>query len=90
MSYQISQYTRLKAKALGVEVRPSVRGRYKIDVLSPEGRLITSIGDRRYQDYPSLLAIYGKSIADAKRKAYLSRSNSYKTDRGRYSRLLLW
>ena len=88
--YRIKPYTLQKAKQLNVVVKPSIKAYFKIDVYSPDGKLIARIGDNRYSDYPTYMETHGKAYADQRRKNYLKRSRDYKTDRGRYARLLLW
>ena len=90
MSYKITQYTKDRAKEFNVIVKPSQTKPYKIDVYSPSGKLITRIGHIDYPDYPTYIKTHGRDYADIRRKNYLARSRHYKTDRGRYARILLW
>jgi len=67
--YVITDYTKKKAKAIGVEVRPSTRKGKKIDVYQ-HGVKIASIGDLRYKDYPTFLQEDGKVVAEQHKKQY--------------------
>ena len=49
--YQITEYSKKKARELGVLINPSKRKHKKIDVYDSKGKYITSIGDSRYSDY---------------------------------------
>lgn len=52
MSYNITDYTKAKAKQLGVRVVPSKKKGKKVDVVK-DGVIIASIGDIRYTDFAS-------------------------------------
>lgn len=67
--YVITEYTKRKAKEMGVEVRLSTRKGKKIDVFQ-DGKKIASIGDVRYKDYPTFLKEDGKAIAEEHRRKY--------------------
>lgn len=67
--YHITPYTRAKAKDLGVEVRPSTKKGKKIDVFLGD-KLLHSIGDLKYKDYPTYLREEGKEKADERRRLY--------------------
>jgi hypothetical protein len=88
--YKIHQGTKNQAKRLGVIVKPSITGNFKIDVYSKDGKLICRIGDINHKDYWLYLDRYGKKYAQERQALYLKRSGNYTTDRGRYARLLLW
>jgi len=86
--YVITEYTKKKAKAVGVEVRPSTRKGKKIDVFQ-EGKKIASIGDLNYKDYPTFLQEEGKAVADRHREQYYQRHT--KTTVGeQLAKWLLW
>ena len=54
-SYKITDYTKRKAKTLGLEVKPSsVKGK-KIDVFK-NGKKVASVGALGYDDYPTHMA----------------------------------
>ncbi len=78
MSYTIRPYTRQRAKALGVEVRPSKKSDKKIDVLK-DGKVIASVGARGMGDYPTYLATHDKEFAEERRRLYKRRHERYRT-----------
>jgi hypothetical protein len=93
MSYEITSYTFNKAKELGVEVKPSKTGNYKLDVFNKKGDLISRVGDRRYGDFPTFVKQEGKTFADKRRKAYKVRhekDRKEKGTRGYFADQLLW
>ena len=89
--YDITSYSKKRAKELGVEIKPSSNKNKKIDVFK-DNKKIASIGASGYGDYGSYLKTKGKAFADKKQKGYLARtkwcakpgSNCY------YARELLW
>lgn len=88
MSYQITEYTKNKAKEIDVEVKPSLNPKKKIDVFKDD-ELIASIGAIGYLDYPSYIIKKGKAYADKRRKLYHQRHQ--KDSLGEYLALwLLW
>lgn len=90
MTYEIKKYSYDVARQLGVQLRPSTKGRYKIDVLDKDGKYITSIGDSRYADYPTFLLTRGKDFAEARRRAYHSRHYKDNGIRGIFAIKILW
>jgi len=69
--YEIKPYTVRKAEKLKVDVFPSHRGNYKIDVYDIKtGEYLCSVGDRRYQDYPTYIETEGLDYAEKRRKLY--------------------
>ena len=54
--YQISAYTKSKAKKIGVNVRPSKTAGKKIDVYK-NGTKLASIGAIGYNDYPTYMEL---------------------------------
>jgi hypothetical protein len=68
MPYQISSYTRSKAKKLGLEVKRSTRKGKKIDVFK-HGKKIASIGALGYDDYTTY-SKKSKSKANERRRLY--------------------
>lgn len=92
MSYRITEYTKSKARDLGVEVRPSSRADKKIDVYV-DGRFQASIGGQGYGDYPTFLAKYGREYADERRRLFYirhARNIAVKFSPAWYSAALLW
>ena len=48
--YEITEYSKLKAKQLGVQIKPSTRKDKKIDVFKNEKK-VASIGGKGYKDF---------------------------------------
>lgn len=96
MPYRISQRTKSRAKALGVEVKPSSSKGKKIDVFK-DGRKIASVGALGYADYPTYLELEKKGkvaagTAQARKNSYKARHTD-RTKRGTpsyYADQLLW
>lgn len=89
--YKITQYSLDRAKELGVKIKPSVKGNYKIDVYDKSDNYITSIGHRQYKDYPTYIKNNGKEYADYRRDLFYKRHKNYKKfSRGWYSSKILW
>ena len=90
--YNITNYSRLKASELGVIIKPSSKAGKKIDVYKND-KLICSIGDQKYLDYPNYISRYGLDVANKRRKLYKIR---HKKDlavigsAGYYANKLLW
>ena len=92
MSYTIRQYTRDKAKALGVDVRPSRKSDKKIDVIK-DGRIVASVGARGMGDYPTYMATMDKEFAEERRRLYKRRHEKYRSIKDTpswYADQLLW
>ena len=87
--YQITEYSYRKAKDLGVTIYPSKRKYKKIDVYK-DGKYITSIGDIRYMDFPSILAKDGQEIANKHRRLYHARHKNDKGIAGKLALAILW
>ena len=89
--YKITQYSYDRAEELGVKIRPSKKGNYKIDVYDDRNNYITSIGHRQYLDYPTIIKKNGKDYADYRRELFYKRHGKYKKGtRGYYSSYILW
>ena len=89
--YKITQYSYDRAKELGVMIKPSKKGNYKIDVYDKSGDYITSIGHKSYLDYPTIIKKNGKEYADYRRELFYKRHKNYpKYSRGWYSSYILW
>lgn len=92
MSYVITNYTKEKAKKLGVTVKPSTNPKKKIDVYK-NGEKICSVGSINYFDFPTYLKTKGLLYAENRRKLYKLR---HEKDRhivgspGYYADQLLW
>lgn len=91
MPYRISEYTKEKAKTIGVEVKPSKDKAKKIDVYK-KGQLVASVGASGYKDYPTYLKEKGKDFADERRRLYKLRhvDRNKKDTPSYYADKLLW
>lgn len=90
MAYQIKQYSKDQAKKLNVVVKPSSKGNFKIDVFSQGGEYITSIGDKRYSDFPHYIESNGIEYANERKRLYLLRHKKDTSIRGKMARIILW
>ena len=89
--YEITQYSYDRAKELGVIIKPSKRGNYKIDVYDKSDNYITSIGHRQYLDFPTIIKKNGIDYANYRRELFYKRHKKYpKFSRGWYSSKILW
>lgn len=91
--YKILPYTYSKAEKLGVFVLPSDRRDKKIDIYSFNGEYLCSVGAKGYKDYPTYLKLYGKKIADERRRLYKIRhaiNRKKKGSPGWFADQLLW
>ena len=90
--YQITNYTKQKAKDLNVKIKPSTNPKKKIDVYK-DHKKIASIGSIIYDDYPTYLIKKGKPYADEKRRLYKLRHSKDRNvfgSNGYYADQLLW
>ena len=90
--YNITNYTKKQAKILGVTVKPSTNKNKKIDVFKGDQKIAT-IGDIKYNDYPTFIKTKGKQYADERRKLYKMRHSKDRTkigSNGYYADKLLW
>ena len=71
--YKILPYTQAQARRLNVRVKPSSRKGKKIDVYDGKGNFITSVGAKGYLDYPTYRKLFGKAVADQRRRLYKQR-----------------
>lgn len=88
--YKITDYTKKKARDLGVIVKPSTNQKKKLDVYDKKGDKLASIGGAGYKDYPTYLRTDGKVVADKRRELYLIRHKKDKGVAGTLARNLLW
>jgi len=92
--YKINSYTFRQAKKIHVKVKPSRKGKYKLDVFDEKtNKFITSIGANGYSDYPTFIKTKGKKFADERRRLYKIRHEKdrhVKNSRGYYADKLLW
>ena len=70
--YKITDYTKTKARDLGVSVANSTNPKKKLDVYK-SGEKVASIGAAGYNDYPTFLKLYGKEYADKRKTLYKKR-----------------
>jgi len=86
--YQITDYTKRKAKEMGVTVKPSNSKSKKIDVFK-DGKLIGSVGHKDYLDYPNYIKTKGLVYANERRRLYHIRHTG-NTLNEQLARQLLW
>ena len=90
--YRITEYSKQQAQKLNVDIKPSTKKHKKIDVYK-NNKLVASIGDTRYLDYPNYVKLNGIAYAEQRRSLYKQR---HKTDMnkkfspGYYASLILW
>jgi hypothetical protein len=98
MPYKIRTYSKLKAKQLGVVIKPSTNKKKKLDVFNKEGKKLASIGALGMNDYPTYLELEKKNkvekgTAEKRRRLY---KNRHESDRkkvgtnGYYADKILW
>jgi hypothetical protein len=91
--YKILPYTKARARRINVIVRPSKRKGKKLDVYDRKGNYLTSVGARGYLDYPTYRKLYGKEVAEKRRKLYKMRHEQDRKIRktpGWFADQLLW
>ena len=91
--YKILPYTAAQARRLNVIVRPSSRKSKKIDVYDKNGYYLTSVGAKGYLDYPTYIKLFGKKVADKRRRLYKKRhqaNRKVKGSAGYFADKLLW
>ena len=88
MVYEITQYTKDRAKEMGVEIRPSHNPKKKLDVLL-NGHVV-SIGAIGYGDFPTFMKTHGTEYALRRRKAYYQRHRKDEGIAGQLAKILLW
>jgi len=86
--YEITPYTKARAKQAGLEVKPSTKRGKKIDVYK-DGEYLASVGALGYSDYPSYLREAGKQVAEERRRLYHLR-HTKDTLPERLASYLLW
>ena len=90
--YNITKYTKEKAKELNVVVKPSTKKNKKIDVFK-NNKLIASIGAIGYLDYPNYIEKKGIQFANERKKLYKQRHNNDRFKKGTngfFADKLLW
>jgi hypothetical protein len=88
MTYTITDYTKRKAKEIGVEVKIASNSKKKLDVYK-NGKRIATIGDSNYGDYPTFLKEKGTQYANERRRLYHLR-HTKDTLGEQLARILLW
>lgn len=91
--YKILPYTKARARQINVIVRPSKRKGKKLDVFDKNGNYVTSVGARGYLDYPTYRKLYGKEVAEKRRRLYKMRheqDRKIKKTPGWFADQLLW
>lgn len=90
--YRIHNYSKKKAKALGVTITASkVKGK-KLDVFKNRKK-VASVGAIGYLDYPTYKSKYGTKVAEERRRAYKQRHSKDRSKVGTpgyYADKLLW
>ena len=88
--YIITDYTKKKAKELGVVVKKSSDPKKKIDVFK-NGEKIASVGAIGYKDYPTYIKEEGVKYANERRRLYKIRhKKDLNSGNGFYADRLLW
>ena len=90
--YNITDYSYMQARRLGVQIKLSTNKKKKIDVFN-DGKKVASIGAMGMYDYPSYIKDLGKEFADRRRAAYKKRHEKYRHIVGSnsyYSDQILW
>ena len=95
--YKITDYSKIRANELGVQIKPSTKKDKKIDVFKNNEK-VASIGAKKqngtfYKDYPTYIKEKGKSYADERRKLYKQRHKKdclKKNTPGYFSCNILW
>ena len=91
--YKILPYTYAQAKKLKVNIKPSITKGKKIDVYDRKGNFVTSVGARGYLDFPTYVKLFGKTVAEKRRRLYKIRHQVDRTkvkSPGWYADRLLW
>jgi hypothetical protein len=86
--YPIKPYHVAQAKKLGLTIKPSTKGNYKLDVFQ-DNKYLTSIGDRDYKDYAIYLEERGEDYANERRRLYHKRHQN-EGIRGKLASFILW
>ena len=92
MRYTITKYTRARARALNVTVRPSTNPKKKLDVYRGDKK-VASVGALGYSDYPTFTLTRGPAYAKKRRSLYDQRHENdmrRKGTPGWFAKNLLW
>lgn len=91
--YSITDYSKERAKELGVIIKLSSKKNKKIDVYDIQGNYIVSIGDSRFKDFPTYILEKGREFAENRRRLYRirhSKDRNVKGTAGYYADKILW
>lgn len=91
--YNITDYSKERAKELNVKIEIAKNKKYKLDVFNCNGDYITSIGSSNYMDYPTYIRYHGLRYADKRRHFYKLRHNKDRHitwSRGFFADRILW
>lgn len=91
--YQITDYTKQRAKQLNVTVTRSKSPKKKIDIFNKSGKKVGTAGAIGYMDYPTYMKSRGKKFADKRRSLYRQRhkgENKKIGSNGYWAWNLLW
>ena len=90
--YQITKYSKDKAKELNVTIKPSTSKKKKIDVFK-DGKKVASVGAIGYNDYPTYIETKGLKYANERKKLYKIRHSkdlNKPNSNGFFANKLLW
>ena len=90
--YKIRNYTRRRAKQIGVKIKLSTNKTKKIDVYN-DARKIASVGANGMNDFPTYIQTKGLKFAKTRRRLYRIRHNKdrhVKWSNGWLADKLLW
>jgi hypothetical protein len=90
--YEIKEYSKIKAKQLGVQIKPSTRKDKKIDVFKNNEK-VASIGAKGYKDFPTYKKEKGLAFAEERRRLYKERHEKDRHKKGTagfYADKILW
>jgi len=90
--YKITDYSKKQANKLNVHIKPSNKKNKKIDVIK-NGKIIASIGNINYKDYPNYIKSDGIKYAEKRRELYKKRHKNdinIKNSAGFYADKILW
>ena len=90
--YEITEYSKLQAKKLGVQIKPSSNKKKKLDVFK-DNKKVAQIGAKGYKDFPTYTKEKGLQYAKGRRKLYKERHEKDRHKKGSagfYSDKILW
>jgi hypothetical protein len=90
--YEITNYSKAKARQLGVKIKPSKNKNKKIDVFKND-TFVASIGALGMSDYGTYIKTKGKEYADERRRLYKlrhSKTAQVKDSPSFFSSNILW